>query len=84
MFIGSSPRLFGKWIAETLAKLRKSNNTPPILFLNSWNEWAEGNHLEPDLKYGHGYLEAVRRAVTTSKVSDGAREIISLGSRGGA
>jgi lipopolysaccharide biosynthesis protein len=84
VFIGSSPRLFGKWTAETLAKLRKSNNTPPVLFLNSWNEWAEGNHLEPDLKYGHGYLEAVRRAVTTSKVSDSACEIIALGSRRGA
>jgi hypothetical protein len=31
-----------------------------ILFIKSWNEWAEGNYLEPDLAYGRGWLEAVR------------------------
>lgn len=31
-----------------------------IVFAKAWNEWAEGNHLEPDLKFGHGWLEAIR------------------------
>ena len=31
-----------------------------IIFLRSWNEWAEGNYMEPDLKFGHGYLDALR------------------------
>ena len=31
--------------------------------LKSWNEWAEGNYMEPDLKYGKGYIQALRKAI---------------------
>ena len=34
-----------------------------IILLKSWNEWAERNYVEPDLKWGRGYLEAIRREV---------------------
>jgi len=63
MFIESSPKLFHQWLVAALANLAKSTSTPPILFVNAWNEWAEGNHLEPDQRYGRLYLEALREAL---------------------
>lgn len=34
-----------------------------FIFLKSWNEWAEGNYMEPDLKYGNGFLEALKSII---------------------
>lgn len=44
----------------SLTKMKKNN----IIFLKSWNEWGEGNYMEPDLKYGHGYIEALKKAIS--------------------
>ena len=44
---------------------KKKNN---LVFLKSWNEWGEGNYMEPDLKYAHGYIEALRNALNAIKV----------------
>lgn len=57
----STPELYGRWLESTIRKSLKANNQ--ILFINAWNEWAEGNHLEPCRKWGLGYLEATRNAL---------------------
>lgn len=44
-------------IKEILSNRKESNE---FLVIKSWNEWGEGNYLEPDIKYGHGYLDAIK------------------------
>lgn len=57
----STPKKFEKFLYELSTQTMKQfPANKQLLFLNAWNEWAEGNHLEPDLKYGMGYLEAVK------------------------
>jgi lipopolysaccharide biosynthesis protein len=38
-----------------------------LVFINAWNEWGEGNHLEPDQKWGHDYLEVTRKVILLGK-----------------
>ena len=60
---GSSPELFGKWVQGKIAATDWSLLQAPFLFVNAWNEWAEGNHLEPCARWGTRYLAALRDAV---------------------
>lgn len=63
--ISGTPRQFEKWLKRLLKKSENKGNE--LVFLNAWNEWGEGNHLEPDEKYGYQYLEAIREAKQTYK-----------------
>ena len=60
VLMDSTPELFREHFREALAVVREYEASRRILFIKSWNEWAEGNHLEPDHKFGHQYLEAIR------------------------
>jgi lipopolysaccharide biosynthesis protein len=62
---GSTPDLFRR---QVRAAVRLSAGMSPeerLLFLKSWNEWAEGNYVEPDVRFGRGYLEVLRDEVAT-------------------
>jgi len=61
IYVNSSPEKFEKWLEFT--KEWSEENLPGELqytFINAWNEWAEGCHLEPDTKWQYGYLQAVK------------------------
>jgi len=61
---GSTPELFGEMMDDAIAKAEHMRDPAErIVFIKAWNEWAEGNHLEPDLLSGHGYLQAVHHAL---------------------
>lgn len=65
VFIHATPKEFYKLVKKCLSMIRNKNNK--IVFLKSWNEWGEGNYMEPDLKYGLGYIEALRKALKENK-----------------
>jgi GT2 family glycosyltransferase len=64
IFHYSSPGAYQAWL-EKMIEITREQNGPEerIIFINAWNEWGEGCHLEPDRRFGHGYLEATRNAL---------------------
>ncbi len=63
IFYGATPLEYEKWLIGLVDHTRRFNKeNEQLIFVNAWNEWAEGTHLEPDQKFGHQYLEATQRA----------------------
>jgi lipopolysaccharide biosynthesis protein len=61
-FYGSSPRRYGEWLANAARRVQSAAHPDErIVFINAWNEWAEGAYLEPDRHYGAAYLNETRR-----------------------
>lgn len=67
VFQGSSPFGYQKWLENAVADTcqRIPDEDARLVFVNAWNEWGEGAHLEPDQRYGYAYLEATRDALLT-------------------
>lgn len=64
IFINSTPEMYGKWLKQMIEwTMLHAEGEERIVFINAWNEWGEGNYLEPDKKYHHGYLEATLKAL---------------------
>jgi len=56
----SNPELFRRQLRLALDLIAGVPLERRIVFIRSWNEWAEGNHLEPDLRFGRAFLETLR------------------------
>jgi hypothetical protein len=63
IFEGSTPELFQNYIRKAVELVRDRPREKRLVFLKAWNEWAEGNYVEPDSSFGHQYLDAMRRAL---------------------
>jgi len=74
IFMNSTPALYQRWLKNAISDTLKYRTKPDerLVFVNAWNEWAEGAHLEPDEKYGYAYLQATRNALeqTSNNVTD--------------
>ena len=70
IFANSNPAEYRIWLENAVTRTLADARTPDerVIFVNAWNEWAEGAHLEPDTKYGYAYLEASRAALNPVEV----------------
>lgn len=84
MGLNGTPENYEYWLSQALAKTKADYpGQERLVFINAWNEWAEGCHLEPCRKYGHAFLEATARAkngmtTLTGWTSRGVPEIVKL------
>jgi hypothetical protein len=66
VLINATPSVFERHLRHAVERVSDRPFDERLVFLNAWNEWAEGNHLEPDQRHGLARLEAVRRVVLGS------------------
>jgi hypothetical protein len=59
----STPEAYREWLELAIRRTLEHPPSERLIFLNAWNEWAEGAHLEPDQRHGLAYLEATKRAL---------------------
>ena len=63
IYVGATPEKFETHIRQALELVKGKKPEHQIIVLKSWNEWGEGNYVEPDQEFGHGWLEAIKNSV---------------------
>jgi hypothetical protein len=63
VYINATPTAFKQHVKQALDVIKNKEDEHKIIFLRSWNEWGEGNYVEPDTIYGHGFLNALKQAL---------------------
>ena len=67
LYTNSTPQVFQNSVEDALNIIKEKQPDHQIIAIRSWNEWGEGNYLEPCIKYGHGYLDAIKNALNKFK-----------------
>ena len=62
--INNSPESFATYLQKAKEYTLKHPEQPKLIIINAWNEWVEGSYLEPDMRWGYGYLEAVKMVMS--------------------
>lgn len=62
-FVGSTPKIYGKWLDSACKETMENKPEERLIFINAWNEWAEGAHLEPCRRYGYAFLDKTREVL---------------------
>jgi len=72
VFVNGTPSLYRRWLSNAISDTQRRFFNPDerLVFINAWNEWAEGTYLEPDAGYGYAYLQATRDAVKGPDYTD--------------
>ena len=68
----ADPAAYRRWLEAMLRDAQQHGERDEVVFINAWNEWAEGTHMEPDDRHGHGWLEATRAALESVGGSPGS------------
>ncbi len=64
IYTGATPETFKTHIQQALSMVSHKQPEHQIIVLKSWNEWGEGNYVEPDEQFGHGWLNAIKEAIS--------------------